>query len=246
MKFKITGDDMQALIINPDKGEQIVSEAGAMMYKKGPVDIDAEMKGGLWGGLKRLIVKESLFLITFDATDDGAEVAFATPYPGQIQDMKLSNSTVICQKDAFLCSVGEIEMTIALTKKLGFGLFGGEGFILQKMTGTGDLFIHAGGNFVEMDLVKGEHVDVDTGCIVAFDESVSYKIKSAGNIKTSIFGGEGLFIAHLEGPGKIWLQTLPFSRMAEKIVNAVGTTQGQSRGAAGLGGSLFKNIVSGD
>ncbi len=246
MKHTISGDDMQALTINLDKGEQIISEAGSMMYKKGDVKIDAEMKGGLLGGLKRAISRESLFLVTFDATGDSAEVAFAPPYPGHIKDIQLKSETLICQRDAFMCSVGEIEMDIEFTKKLGFGFFGGEGFILQKISGTGDVFIHAGGNFVEMELAKGETIDVDTGCIVAMDDSVDYDIKSIGNIKTSIFAGEGLFVARLEGPGKIWLQTLPFARMAEKIAGAIGSTQGESRGAAGIGGNILKSVISGN
>ena len=245
MKFKISGDDMQALIINLDKGETILAEAGSMMYKKGGVEIDAELKGGILGGLKRVIARESIFLVTFNATGTDAEVAFAPPYPGHIKNVKLDGGSLICQRDAFLCSIGDIDMDIALTKKLGFGFFGGEGFILQKHTDKGDLFIHAGGNFVEMELAKGDSLDVDTGCIVALDDSIDYDIRSIGNIQTSLFAGEGLFVAHLQGPGKVWLQTLPFARMAEKIISAVGTTQEESRGAAGLGSKIFKSIISG-
>lgn len=244
MKSQILGDDMQALVLTLTKGEQVYAEAGSMMYKKGAVNIDAELKGGLWGGIKRALTRESIFLVRFDVTGD-AEVAFAPPYPGHIQNIKLDNSTMICQRDAFLCSFGEIESDIAFTKKLGFGFFGGEGFILQKITGTGDLFVHAGGNFVEKELAKDEEIDVDTGCIVAMDDSVDYDIKSIGNIKTSLFAGEGIFVAHLKGPGKVWIQTLPFARMTEKIASAIGTTQGESRGAAGIGSSIVKSIISG-
>lgn len=245
MKSKITGDDMQALILNLTRGEQIYAEAGSTMYMKGGVKMDAELKGGIIGGIKRALFKESIFLVRYDAEDDNAEIGFAPPYPGHIQNIKLSNSTLICQKDAFICSVGDIEMDIELVKKLGFGFFGGEGFILQKISGTGDLFIHAGGNFVEMTLAADETIDVDTGCIVAMDDNVDYDIRSIGNIKTSLFAGEGIFVAHLKGPGKIWLQTLPFSRMAEKIASAIGTTRGESRGVAGVGGSIIKGILSG-
>ncbi|MBN2100548.1 TIGR00266 family protein [Candidatus Dojkabacteria bacterium] len=245
MKHSIIGDDMQALILDLDKGEQIFAEAGSMMYMKGSVEIDAEMKGGFLGGVKRLLQRESLFLVRFDSTGDDAEVAFAPPYPGHIKHVEMNGNTLVCQKDAFICSVGNIESDITFVKRLGFGFFGGEGFILQKITGKGDLFIHAGGNFVEKELAENEEIKVDTGCIVAMDESVDYDIKSVGNIKTSIFAGEGLFVAHLKGPGKVWLQTLPFSRMAEKIASAVGRSKGESRGAAGVGGEIFKSIVSG-
>lgn len=245
MKSKISGDDMQSLVLNLDKGETILSEAGSMMYKKGGVEIDAELQGGILGGLKRALFRESIFLVKFDAVGDDAEVGFAPPYPGHIKEIQLDNSTIICQKDAYLCSVGDIDIDIEFTKKLGFGFFGGEGFILQKISGTGSVFIHAGGNFVEMDLKEGESVDIDTGCIVAMDDSVDYDIKSIGNIRTSIFAGEGLFVAELKGPGKVMIQTLPFVRMAEKIAAAIGGTQGESRGAAGLGGQLVKGIISG-
>lgn len=245
MKSQLIGDDMQALVMDLDKGERVLSEAGAMMYKKGSLSIDAELSGGIWGGIKRALTRESLFLVVYTADGADAKLALAPPYPGHIKQVSLKNKTLICQRDAFLCAFGDIETDIAFTKRLGFGFFGGEGFILQKISGTGELFIHAGGNFVEVELAKGETLDVDTGCIVAMDDTVDYDIKSIGNIKTSLFAGEGLFVAHLQGPGTVWIQTLPFSRMAEKIISAVGTTQGESRGAAGLGGEIFKSIMSG-
>ncbi len=245
MKHTIIGDDMQAVIFNLSKGEQIVSEAGAMMYMKGGIAIDAELKGGLMGALKRTLTRESLFLIKFDATGENAELGLASPIPGHIKKYTLNNSSLICQKDAFLAAFGQIETDITFTKRLGFGFFGGEGFILQKITGSGEVFISAGGNFIEMELQAGESVSVDTGCIVAMDDSIDYDIKSIGNIKTSIFAGEGLFVAHLTGPGKVLIQTLPFSRMAEKIAGAIGSNQGESRGVAGIGGNIFKGIMSG-
>ena len=236
---------MQAVILSLQQGETVLSEAGAMMYMKGGIKIDAELKGGILGGIKRALTRESLFLVKFEATSNDAELGLASPIPGHMKQMKLSNSTIICQRDAFLAAVGEIETDVTLAKRLGFGFFGGEGFILQKLTGTGDVFLSAGGNFVEMKLSQGETLDVDTGCIVAMDESIDYDIKSIGNIKTSLFAGEGLFVAHLTGPGNVLIQTLPFSRMAEKIAGAVGTTQGESRGAAGLGSNIVKSILSG-
>ncbi len=245
MKTKIIGDDMQALIANPKPGEVIIAESGSMMYKKGPIKIDANLEGGILGGLKRALMRESIFLVTCESTGEDGEVGFASPYPGHIKQIQLSNNSITCQKDAFLCSSGNIKIDVALTKKLGFGFFGGEGFILQKISGKGDLFIHAGGNFVEMNLKKGESVDVDTGCIVAMEDSISYDIKSIGNIKTSLFAGEGIFVAHLNGPGKIWLQTLPFARMSEKIASAICSTKGESKGVAGFGGKLLKEVLSG-
>jgi uncharacterized protein (TIGR00266 family) len=245
MDAKIIGDDMQAVIFSLQQGERILSEAGAMMYMKGSIAINAELKGGILGGIKRALTRESLFLITFDATANGAELGLASPIPGHIQGIKLNKTSIICERDAFLAASGEIETDVTFTKRLGFGFFGGEGFILQKITGTGEVFINAGGNFVEMKLTAGETVDVDTGCIVAMDDTVDYDIKSVGNIKTSIFAGEGLFVAHLTGPGKVLIQTLPFSRMAEKIAGAVSTTQGESRGVAGIGGNILKSIMSG-
>ena len=245
MESKIIGDDMQALVLTLSKGDEIAAEAGAMMYKQGDVDINAELKGGILGGLKRALTRESIFLVTFNAKEDGATLGLAAPYPGHIQKKTLDNSALICQRDAFLCAYGDVEMNIELAKKLGFGFFGGEGFILQKISGTGDVFLHAGGNFVERDLGKGESISIDTGCIVAMEETVDYDIQSIGNIQTSLFAGEGLFVAKITGPGKVWLQTLPFSRMAEKIISAVGTTQGESRGVAGFGGDLMKDILSG-
>jgi uncharacterized protein (AIM24 family) len=147
-------------------------------------------------------------------------VAFAGPYPGKIIHIALSGQPVLCQRDAFLCALGDVDFSIAFTKRLGAGFFGGEGFILQKMEGRGELFIHSGGTIVPFDLKPGERLRVDTGCLVAFDASVDYDIERVGGIRTSLFGGEGLFFAVMTGPGRVWLQTLPFSRLAERIHNA--------------------------
>lgn len=245
MKYSIMGDDMQALIISLSSGEMVLSEAGAMMYMRGGIAIDAHLKGGLIGGLKRALTRESLFLVTYTASADGAELGLAAPTPGHMKQVSLQNSTLICQRDAFLCATGQIETDVTFTKRLGFGFFGGEGFILQKISGTGEVFLHAGGNFVEKELSANETIDIDTGCLVAMDDSVDYDIRSIGNIKTSLFAGEGLFVAHLTGPGKVLIQTLPFARMAEKIASAVNSSQGESRGVAGIGGNIVKGILSG-
>lgn len=247
MKTQIIGDDMQAVIAEFKPGEEIVAEAGGMMYMRGDISIDSEMRGGLLKGVMRSVFGgESLFLSVFRCGQNPGEVGFAAPYPGQIEELKLDGNKVIAQRDAFMFSHGEIEIGVELSKKLGAGFFGGEGFILQNIQGTGSAFIHAGGNFVSKELAENEVIKVDTGCLVAFDEGVEYNIERIGGIKTSIFGGEGLFIATLKGPGRVWLQTLPFSRMANKIYAAAGANQGQSRGAAGLGGDLLQGFISGD
>lgn len=246
MKTEIIGDDMQAVIAHFDPNEEVVAEAGGMMYMKGDVSINAEMRGGLLKGLMRSVFGgESLFLTIFKSGTQGGEVGFAAPYPGHVAEVKLSNSKILCERSAYMLSIGNIEMNVELTKRLGAGFFGGEGFILQSLQGTGSAFFHGGGNFILRELKQGETLKVDTGCLVAFDDSVQYDIQSIGGIKTSLFGGEGIFVAQMTGPGRVWLQTLPFSRMAEKVLSAVGTTKGQSRGAAGIGGNFFKGLMSG-
>jgi uncharacterized protein (TIGR00266 family) len=218
---EIIGDDMQAVVLTLGVGDVVRAEAGAFMYMTEGVGMDAKMEGGLLGGLKRkLLAGESLFITYFRGATAGAKVAFAGPYPGKIIHMTLSGQPVLCQRDAFLCAVGQIDLSIAFTKRLGAGFFGGEGFILQKMEGTGELFIHSGGTIMPFELTPGQKLRVDTGCLVAFDASVDYDIERVGGIKTSLFGGEGLFFASLTGPGRVWLQTLPFSRLAERIHQA--------------------------
>jgi uncharacterized protein (TIGR00266 family) len=245
MESKIIGDDMQALVFTLAKGEKVMTEAGAYMYTLGNVSVNAELTGGVMGAIKRALTKESLFLVILEAHQDASELGLAAPYPGHIKKVPLNNSALICQRDAFLAATGDIQTDIVLAKNLGFGFFGGEGFILQKLHGTGDLYVHAGGNFVEADLKEGETIKIDTGCVVAFEENMNYDISSIGNIKTSLFAGEGIFVANIQGPGKVWLQTLPFSRMAEKIASAIGANTGESRGAAGFGGNFLKDIISG-
>jgi uncharacterized protein (TIGR00266 family) len=218
---EILGDDMQAVVLTLGAGDVVRAEAGALMFMNDAIEMDARMDGGLLGGLKRkFLAGESLFITYFKGTEAGAKVAFAGPYPGKIIHMSLAGQPVLCQRDAFLCATGEIDFTIAFTKRLGAGFFGGEGFILQKMEGRGELFIHSGGTIVPFDLKPGERLRVDTGCLVAFDASVDYDIARVGGIKTSLFGGEGLFFAVMTGPGRVWLQTLPFSRLAERIHSA--------------------------
>lgn len=193
-----------------------------MMYMQDGIVLNTEMQGGMFGGLKRMIAGESFFLTTFTNKGDGKkEVSFAAPYPGKILPLDLATTgPMICQRDAFLCSSYGIQVTVTFTRKLGAGFFGGEGFILEKISGNGIGFIHAGGTIIEHKLDMGEKMNVDTGCLVAFQESVDYDIKSVGGIKSILFGGQGIFFAQLTGPGIVYLQTLPFSRLADRIIAA--------------------------
>jgi uncharacterized protein (TIGR00266 family) len=221
VQHEVIGDDMQAVILSLGPGDVVRAEAGAMMYMTETIDMDSKMDGGFLGGLKRKFLSGESFFITYFRCAGGAgKVAFAGPYPGKIIPVDLRGQQILCQKDSFLCALGDIDISIAFTKRLGAGFFGGEGFILQKMEGRGELFIHSGGTIVPFDLKPGERLRVDTGCLVAFDATVEYDIARVGGIKTSLFGGEGLFFAVLTGPGRVWLQTLPFSRLAERIHNA--------------------------
>jgi uncharacterized protein (TIGR00266 family) len=244
---EIIGDDMQAVILNLGAGDEVRAEAGAMMFMSDSIDMDAKMEGGLLGGLKRkFLAGESFFITYFRAPSSAGRVAFAGPYPGKIIQVDLKNTQLLCQKDSFLCAVGDIDLSIAFTKRIGAGFFGGEGFILQKMEGTGQLFIHSGGTIVPMELAAGERLKVDTGCLVALDPTIDYDIVRVGGIKTSLFGGEGLFFASLTGPGRIWLQTLPFSRLADRIHAAFkGDREDVKRDFGGMLGGIG-DLIGGD
>lgn len=244
--YEIFGDDMQFVEITLDPNEVVVAEAGAMMYMTQGIQMqtvfgDPSKQQGLLGKLfdagKRMITGESLFLTTFGAMSHQREkVAFASPYPGKIVPLSLDQlgSEILCQKSAFLCAARGVQVDIAFQKKIGVALFGGEGFILQRLRGDGLAFVHAGGTIVQRNLAPGEELRVDTGCLVAFQPSVSYDISSAGGIKTSLFGGEGLFLASLRGPGTVWLQSLPFSRLAGRIVGTFATGKGEGSMLGGL------------
>jgi uncharacterized protein (TIGR00266 family) len=246
--YEIIGDDMQAVVVSMASGDEIRAEAGAMTYMTDGIEMDARMPGGLLGGLKRkLLAGESLFLTFFRCTAPAGKVAFSAPYPGKILTMALQNSAILCQRDSFLCAAGAIDINVEFTKRLGAGFFGGEGFILERLEGTGDVFIHSGGTIVPMELKAGEKLKVDTGCLVAFDPTVDYDIEMVGGIKTALFGGEGLFFASMTGPGRVWIQTLPFSRLADRIMSAVhGSKEEVRRGD--LGGALgaIGDLIGGD
>ena len=229
--YKIFGNDMQAVEIELDPGEAVRAEAGAMLYMEQGIEMQTSTGGGLFSGLKRMVTGESFFITSFTHTGQGkSHVSFAAPYPGRILPLRLEQfgGEFLCQKDAFLCAAQGIDVNVAFTKRIGAGLFGGEGFILQKLEGNGLAFVHIGGTVIEKDLAPGEIIRVDTGCIAAFQTTVDYSIQMAGGFKNALFGGEGLFLATLTGPGKVYLQTLPFSRLADRIV-AASRTNSESR-----------------
>lgn len=248
--YKIIGDDMQIVEVELDPDEGIRAEAGAMMYMDSTVNMQTGTGGGLFKGFKRMITGESFFITTFlQSGRSKGRVAFSAPYPGKIIPLHLDKigGSFLCQKDAFLCAAQGIEIEVAFTKKMGAGLFGGEGFILQRLVGDGLAFVHAGGTIIERELGVGEQLMVDTGCLVAFAPSVDYDIKFIGGFKNALFGGEGLFLAELTGPGQVYLQSLPFSRLADRIFAAARFQQkGEERGFSGIGGNILGNFISGD
>jgi uncharacterized protein (TIGR00266 family) len=248
--FEIIGDDLQLVEVELDPGEGVRAEVGTMTYMEDNIEMQTGTGGGLFAGFKRMITGESFFISTFLNNGQGKQrVAFAAPYPGKIVafDLDMFGGEVLCQKDSFLCAARGTEIEVAFAKRLGAGLFGGEGFILQRLTGDGMVFVHAGGTVIEKDLGPGEHLRVDTGCLVAFATTVDYDIKFIGGFKNALFGGEGLFFAHLTGPGKVYLQSLPFSRLVDRIKRGITFTQkgGEQRGVAGIGGDILKDIISG-
>jgi uncharacterized protein (TIGR00266 family) len=253
--YKIFGDDMQFVEVELDPNEATVAEAGGMMYMDDGIEMEtifgdgSKQQGGFMGALmgagKRLLTGESLFMTVFlNRTSQRKKVAFGAPYPGKIIAVHLAEigGELITQKDSFLAAAKGVSIGIAFQRKLGVGLFGGEGFIMQRLQGDGWAFVHAGGTLFERTLTAGEVIRVDTGCIVGFQPSVNYEIEYVGKIKSALFGGEGLFFATLRGPGRIWLQSLPLSRLANRIIAAVprlgrgGREEGSLLG--GLGGLL--------
>jgi uncharacterized protein (TIGR00266 family) len=255
IEYRIVGEDLQFVEVELDPGEATVAEAGSMMFMDDGIEMetvfgDGNQKasgflGALMGAGKRLLTGESLFMTVFlNRTAAKRKVAFGAPYPGRIVPLHLSEigGELIAQKDSFLAAAKGVSIDIAFQRKIGVGLFGGEGFIMQRLQGDGWAFVHAGGMLHERTLAAGELIRVDTGCIVALQPSVSYDIEYVGKIKTAIFGGEGLFFATLRGPGRVWLQSLPLSRLANRIVSAApGMLRGgREEGSVlrGLGGLL--------
>jgi uncharacterized protein (TIGR00266 family) len=256
--FKVFGDDMQFVEIELDPQEAAVAEAGGMMYMDDGIEMETifgdgspQQQSGILGTLlgagKRLLTGESLFMTVFINRGTGKRrVAFGAPYPGKIVPVHLPEvgGELIAQKDSFLCAAKGVSIGIAFQKRIGAGLFGGEGFIMQRLTGDGLAFVHAGGTLAERQLAPGELIRVDTGCIVAFQPAVSYDIQFVGGIKSALFGGEGLFFATLRGPGKVWLQSLPFSRLADRI-HAASARGGKARDEGSILGGLGR-ILDGD
>lgn len=248
--YQIFGDDMQIVEIELDPGEGVRAEAGAMMYMEQGIQMQTGTGGGMFKGFKRMITGESFFITTFlNSANRRQKVAFGAPYPGRVisLDLRKMGGRFICQKDSFLCAARGTEIEIAFSKRIGAGLFGGEGFILQRLEGDGMAFIHAGGTLIEKDLAPGEILRVDTGCLAAFAPSVDYDIQFIGGFKNALFGGEGLFMATLTGPGLVYLESLPLSRLADRIIAASGIgNTGESRGVGGVGGRILGDFLSGD
>lgn len=265
--YDIRGAEMQFVEVELDPGEAAIGEAGSMMFMDAGIEMDtvfgdgSKQQGGLFGKLlgagKRLITGESLFTTIY--TNQGAgkrRVAFAAPYPGKILPMNLAElgGTLMCQKDSFLCAARGVSLGIAFQKRLGAGFFGGEGFIMQKLEGDGLAFVHAGGTVVRRELKAGETLLIDTGCVVAFTSGIDFDIQYVGKIKTALFGGEGIFLAKVTGPGHVWLQSLPFSRLASRIFAAApqngsgGREESSLLGglAGGSAGGLLGSVFGGD
>ncbi|PCJ82934.1 MAG: TIGR00266 family protein [Flavobacteriales bacterium] len=253
--YRIIGDDMQCVEIELDPQECVIAEAGSLMMMDNDIQMqtifgdgsgqESGFVGKLFSAGKRVLTGESLFMTAYTHEGGGKKhVTFAAPYPGKIIPLDLSQleGKAVCQKDAFLCAAQGVTVGIEFQKRLGAGFFGGEGFIMQKLEGDGMAFVHAGGTIVEKELQAGESIKVDTGCIVAFTRNVDYDIQFVGGIKNTFFGGEGLFFAKLTGPGKVWIQSLPFSRLADKIIASAPKMGGKRKGEGsilgGIGGLL--------
>lgn len=243
ISYKLYGDDMQFVEIELDQGETVLAEAGAMMYMDSKIKMEtifgdgsSESKskgfmGKLMGAGKRLLTGESLFMTTFtNMGNDVSHVSFAAPYPGSIiaVDLDEVDGTIICQKDAFLCAAKGVSVGLHLQKKMS-GFFGGEGFIMQRLDGDGLVFMHAGGAIIKKKISFGEEIRIDTGCLVAMTSGINFDIQFASDVKSAIFGGEGIFLGNLSGEGEVWLQSLPFSRMANRVMSATSSSKGETK-----------------
>ncbi len=258
LDHRIVGDDMQCVEITLDPMETVIAEAGTMMMMDEGIEMKTIFGSGdgreqsfmdkLWGAGKRVLTGESLFMTTYtNVSNVRRTVWFAAAYPGKIMPLDLLDyqGKLICQKDSFLAAAKGVSIGIAFQKRLGAGLFGGEGFIMQKLEGDGQVYIHAGGTTVQRELAPGEMLRVDTGCLVAMTQSVDYDIQFVGGIKNTLFGGEGLFFAQLRGPGHVWIQSLPFSRLADNIIAAAPRAGGRGKEEGSLLGGLGR-LLDGD
>lgn len=259
IEYKLFGDDMQFVEIELDPSESVVAEAGSMIYMNQDIEMDTifgdgseqsnsgGMMGKLMGAGKRMLTGESLFMTQFTNIGGNiSHVAFGSPYPGKIIpiDLQEYSGKIVCQKDAFLCAAKGTSVGIEFQKKIGTGFFGGEGFIMQKLEGDGLAFVHAGGTIIKKDLGHGEMLKVDTGCLVALTQTVNYDIQFVGNVKSALFGGEGLFFATLQGPGTVWIQSLPFSKLADRIIANAPSVGGSQKGEGSVLGTLG-NLLDG-
>ena len=267
--YRILGAEMQYVELELDPGEAAVGEAGSLFFMDDGINMDTvfgDGSGGAGGGFfgkllgagKRLVTGESLFTTVYtNTTHQKQQVAFAAPFPGKIvaMDLRRLGGMLICQKESFLCAARGVSLGIFFQQKLSVGFFGGEGFVMQKLEGDGLAFVHAGGSIVQRDLQPGQSLMVDTGCLVAYTPQVNFEIRYVGKIKTALFGGEGLFLAKLTGPGTVWLQSLPFSRLASRVFAAAPQAGGHRREEGGLlgglaggaaGASLLGGLLGGD
>jgi uncharacterized protein (TIGR00266 family) len=235
VQSKVSSGHTPAVVIGLDPGEEVVAEAGAMMFLSGGVTMRAEMHGGLAGGLKRAMAGESMFLTTYRAETTSGAIGLTGPYPGSIRELTMDGTTdVICERHGYLAHHGAIKLEKAFAKRLGMGFFGGgEGFVLQRISGTGKVWLHGGGDFIDFTLADGQGLVVDTGCMVCFDATVRYDVKLQGGVSNSLMGGEGLYLVNMVGPGKVTLQTLPFSRTAAEVMKAVGGGGDERKGILG-------------
>jgi uncharacterized protein (TIGR00266 family) len=258
LDYELVGDDLQAVIVTLDPGETVIAEAGAMMFMEQGIEmnttLDPNQQGGgmlgkLFAGAKRALSGDTFFITTFaNGASSRRRVAFSSPFPGKIKpvDLREWSGVIIAQKDSFLCAPRGTTVDIAFTRRIGAGFFGGEGFILQRISGDGVAVLHASGAIWEKTLEAGEVLRVDTGCIVAMESRVQYDIKMVPGIKTALFGGEGLFFAMLTGPGRVMLQTMPFSRLADRIIAAAPRAGGrQVQEGSVLGGTLLGGVIGG-
>lgn len=244
--YKIYGEDMQLVEIELDPNEGVRAEAGAMTYMEKDIQMQTNADGGLFSGFKRMMTGESFFITTFlNVGHKKSHVSFAAPYPGKIIpiDLKEFNGKFICQKDSYLCSAKGVDVDIEFNRKIGAGFFGGEGFILQKLTGDGLSFIHAGGTIIEKKLGRDDLLKIDTGCIVGFEQTVDYDIEFVGGFKNALFGKEGLFLATLKGPGRVFIQSLPLSKLSERISSSIRT--GKSDGSSDIVGDVLGGLFDG-
>lgn len=242
--YRIVGFEMQAASVTLGAGQEVLAEPGVLLYMRGAVEMNTGMSGGLFSGVKRALAGDSFFLAHFSGSSAGGEAAFSAPYPGTIHPLAVGAKQWVCQRHSFLCCSPGVTISVALSQKIGYGLFSGEGFILQTLAGQGDALVHAGGHFIRMELGSGEQMRVDTGSVVAFDSGVGYTIEFVKGFKNLLFGGEGMFFIVLTGPGTVILQTLSFDRLVSRIAAAAqshgggGATVGTIAGMGALGAIL--------